>query len=413
MFQVPNRKNSVLFAFLVTSIFLLPGIVAANSAVIKARSAILVDLSGVVLFAQNADAPIPPASITKVLTLYLALEAIEGGRAHPTDVVTVSQNAASAPPTRMGLKAGERVSLGELIKGAGVVSGNDAAIALAEYLGGSERGFVTLMNIKARQLGMLNSHFVNPNGLPADAQLVTARDVARLSIAYLRRFPQALDIHSLQKYTYKKVTHRNANRLLGSCPGVDGLKTGFVNASRYNISATAARDGKRLVAVVLGASTPGVRTAETTRLLEYGYTGTFPQAVAIVKNQKAKSQRRTTAVAKAGKRTKAKKSGVKSSKKVASSKKAKGKTASKQTNAKVKIKASSKTGKQTTKVASTTKEKGKTTASQTNAQVKKKGSTEAAKQTKVASTNDKKKDTPEQEQTKAKTLVRKKIEKPS
>jgi len=399
---VANRKSSLLFVFLVLNTLLLPEIVAAKSAVIDARSAILVDLSGSVFFEQNADTPIAPASITKVLTLYLVFEAIEGGRAHPTDLVTISRNAAAAPPTRMGLKAGERVPLGELIKGAGVVSGNDAAMALAEYLGGNEKNFVTLMNLKAKQLGMWNSRFVNPSGLPASAQITTARDVAKLSIAYLRRFPDALDIHCQQKYTYKKVTRSNANRLLGTCPGVDGLKTGFVNASRYNITATAARGGKRLVAVVLGASTPRVRTTETTRLLEFGYTGAFPKAVVTVKNTTSGSKMKS---AKSGRRTKVKQQSASGKSKIA------GKAGTKQNKTKVATKASSKAAAQTKKAASATKAKGKTAATKSKAAVRKKGSSGPAKQTKVAKTSDKKKGSKEQ-QTKE-SSVRKKIEKPS
>lgn len=400
-----NRKSSLLFVFLVLNTLLLPEIVAAKSAVIDARSAILVDLSGSVFFEQNADTPIAPASITKVLTLYLVFEAIEGGRAHPTDLVTISRNAAAAPPTRMGLKAGERVPLGELIKGAGVVSGNDAAMALAEYLGGNERNFVTLMNLKAKQLGMWNSRFVNPSGLPASAQITTARDVAKLSIAYLRRFPNALDIHCRQKYTYKKVTRSNANRLLGTCPGVDGLKTGFVNASRYNITATAARGGKRLVAVVLGASTPRVRTTETTRLLEFGYTGAFPKAVVTVKNTASGSKVKSAGAAKTGRLTKVKQLSASGKNKIA------GKAGAKQNKTKVSTKASSKAAAQTKKAASATKAKGKTAATKSKAAVRKKGSSGPAKQTKVAKTSDKKKGSKEQ-QTKE-SSVRKKIEKPS
>ncbi len=246
----------------------------AVSNLIHARSAILVDASdGRVLFEQNADVPIAPASITKVLALYLAFEAVQAGRVHLTDMVYISRAAANAQPVRMGLKAGDRVPLGELIRGMAIVSGNDAAIAVAEYLGGSVHNFVTLMNIKARRLGMLHSHFANPNGLPAKGQVTTARDVARLSMAYLQRFPEALEIHSMQQYTYNNITRRNANKLLGVCPGVDGLKTGFVNASGYNLSATAVRRERRLIAVVLGASTPRLRTLETTRLLEYGFGG--------------------------------------------------------------------------------------------------------------------------------------------
>ena len=265
---------------------------------INSRSAILIDMSdGRVLFEQNADAPIPPASITKVLTLFLTFEAVEAGRAHLTDMVRISRNAANARPVRMGLKAGDVVSLGELIRGMAIVSGNDAAIAVAEYLGGSTTNFVTLMNIKAKRLGMWNSHFVNPNGLPAKGQLTTARDVAKLSLAYLRRFPEALQIHSVQEYTYRNVTRHNANRLLGVCPGVDGLKTGFVNASGYNLSATAMRNGRRLVAVVLGASSPRIRTLETTKLLEYGFVGTPLTPVRVVANNHRKSAPKVTKVA--------------------------------------------------------------------------------------------------------------------
>lgn len=320
-----SRKFYVFLAFLLAPALFFCGAGEADTNVLNARSAILVDLSGAVLFEQNADAPIPPASITKVLTLYLTFEAIQGGRASVRDIVTVSKNAANAPPSRMGLRTGERVSVGELIKGTGIVSGNDAAIALAEYVAGSERNFIALMNIKARQLGMLHSHFVNPNGLPDDAQLTTARDVARLSIAYLRRFPEALDIHSLKTYTYHNVTRRNANKLLSRCPGVDGLKTGFVNASRYNITATAARQGKRLIAVVLGAATPRIRTTETTRLLEYGFTGSFPPIPIMAGHLKAKRSAHFHTKAKTSKRGKTKKGSETAGKKLASSQNATGK----------------------------------------------------------------------------------------
>ncbi len=299
---------------------------------INSRSAILVDMSdGQVLFEQNADDPIPPASITKVLTLYLAFEAVQGGRAHLTDMVHISRTAANARPVRMGLRAGDVVSLGELIRGMAIVSGNDAAIAVAEYLGGSVRSFVTLMNMKAKRLGMWNSHFVNPNGLPARGQLTTARDVAKLSMAYLRRFPEALEIHSIQAYTYRNVTRRNANKLLGVCPGVDGLKTGFVNASGYNLSATAMREGKRLVAVVLGASSPRVRTSETTRLLEYGFGGVPLTPVKLVMHSNRKSVAKVTAAAKTSKRNKTK---IKKSRAVANKKKASVKLANKRGNTK-------------------------------------------------------------------------------
>jgi len=208
----------------------------------------------------------------------------------------------------MGLKAGTFVTLEELISGTAVVSGNDAAIAIAEHIGGSVDNFVQLMNIKAKRLGMWSSHFVNPNGLPAIGQVTTARDIAKLSVAYIKRFPHCLEIHSQQKYTYNNRTRSNPNRLLGFCPGVDGLKTGFVNASGYNLSATGIRAGRRLVAVVLGASSPGIRKTETARLLEYGFEGTPLTSVVVVKDTKQQPAAKRKVLAKRSKRTKTAKS---------------------------------------------------------------------------------------------------------
>lgn len=279
---------------------------SAQTNLIRARSAILADLaSGEVLYEQNASDPIAPASITKVLTLYLAFEAIEEGRVHLTDGVRISQNAVSAKPVRMGLKAGTVVPFEELINGTAIVSGNDAAIAVAEHVGGSEENFVRMMNIKAKQLGMWNSHFINPNGLPAAGQVTTAKDILKLSEAYLKRFPQCLEIHSQQKFTYNNRTRSNANRLLGTCAGVDGLKTGFVNASGYNLAATGVRGGRRLVAVVLGASSPGLRKTETSRLLEYGFEGTPLTPVIMAKETAQQRAARTRVTKRAAQRSRA------------------------------------------------------------------------------------------------------------
>src|SRR5208337_2684064 len=242
---------------------------------VNARSAILLDMaSGRVLFEQNADYLIAPASITKILTLYLVFEAIKQGRVNLTDKVRVSRRAASAGGSRMGLKAGARVPLEEIIKGMAVVSGNDACVAAAEHISGSVERFVGKMNAKARELGMTRSRFMTPNGLPAAGQVTTARDIARLSIAYIHRFPESLAIHSMQSYAYGRRSHHNANRLLGKCPGVDGLKTGFVCASGYNISATARRSHTRVLAVVMGAHSPWVRCSEAERLIEVGFRET-------------------------------------------------------------------------------------------------------------------------------------------
>ncbi len=239
---------------------------------INAHSALLVDMGdGRILYEQDPDATIAPASITKVLTLYIVFEALRDGRLRPWENVHVSSRAAQTGGSRMGLKTGHIVPVEELIKGMAVVSGNDACVAIAEHMAGSVEEFVRIMNNKARDLGMTHSRFTTPNGLPSPGQYSTARDIAKLSVAYLRRFPESLNIHSMQSYTYRTTTHHNANRLLGTCPGVDGLKTGFVCSAGYNQSATCKRGETRLLAVVLGAPSPGVRASETARLLDLGY----------------------------------------------------------------------------------------------------------------------------------------------
>ncbi|MGA3117349.1 MAG: D-alanyl-D-alanine carboxypeptidase family protein [Syntrophobacteraceae bacterium] len=271
-----RKKQFVCVLFLFSFCLLIPQISQASvNQRVNARSAILLDMeSGRILFEQNADYLIAPASITKILTLYLVFEAIKQGHVSLSDQVEVSARAASAGGSRMGLRAGARVRMGELIKGMAVVSGNDACVAAAEHISGSVERFVGKMNAKARELGMTRSHFMTPNGLPAEGQVTTARDIAILSTAYIHRFPDSLTIHSMQSYAYGRHAHHNANRLLGKCPGVDGLKTGFVCSSGYNISATAKRNNTRILAVVMGARNPWIRCSEAQRLLEAGFRET-------------------------------------------------------------------------------------------------------------------------------------------
>lgn len=296
-----SKQRFAVWCLGIAFIVALPGIVEAKSFCVNARSAILLDMSSErVLFEQNADTRIPPASVTKILTLYLVFDAIREGHIHLTDGVQISARAASLTGSRMHVKAGQTVPLEELIKGMAVVSGNDACVAVAEYMSGSPEEFVRKMNRKARELGMENTHFVNPNGLPADGQFTTARDIAKLSIAYLHRFPDSLNIHSMQSYTFNKITHRNANRLLGKCPGVDGIKTGFVCAAGYNISATARRGNVRLLAVVLGAPSAGVRAAEAAKLLERGFQSVAPGAPEIQVVQQTRTMDDTDAVSASG-----------------------------------------------------------------------------------------------------------------
>lgn len=239
-----------------------------------AKAAIAMDLStGHILYEQNADEAIPPASLTKIITLYLAYEALQENRLNYTDTVLVSRDATQESGSRMSLKPGERVIVRELMKGIAVASGNDACVALAEHFsgGGTTQPFVEAMNKKAHELGLTGTTFKNPNGLPADGQLTTARDMLKLSASYLRRFPQSLTFHSMTSYVHNNHNHHNANRLLNSYDGVDGLKTGYVRASGYNNVVTAKRGDQRIIAVVLGARSPGSRAAVTSQLLNMSF----------------------------------------------------------------------------------------------------------------------------------------------
>ena len=239
---------------------------------LSVHSAILMDMTtGRVLFARNADAPLPPASITKVLSLYLADEAIRNGKVHPSDLVKISRKAGRTGGSKMFLQAGSEIPLDELLKGMAVVSANDASVAVAEYIGGNVEGFVERMNRKARDLGMTRSFFKNPNGLPARGQFTTARDILILACDYLQQFPESLDLHSQQYYTYRDITQRNRNSLLRHYPNADGLKTGWVVKGGYHIVATAKRGETRMIAVVMGAKTPAIRAKEAERLLDEGF----------------------------------------------------------------------------------------------------------------------------------------------
>jgi len=239
---------------------------------INARSAILMEVStGSILFEQNADESIEPASFTKIASLYLIMEALQQGRIHFNDEVWVSETAWRTGGSKMFVGVGTRVPLEELIKGIAVVSGNDACVAAAEHLSGSTDTFVEAMNRKAAELGMTRTHFLNPHGLPADGQITTARDMALLDVTYLKRFPESLRFHSMREFTFNNIVQYNRNHLLLKDSTIDGLKTGYITASGYHLSATSQRDGMRLVAVVMGAVNPATREREALKLLNYGF----------------------------------------------------------------------------------------------------------------------------------------------
>jgi D-alanyl-D-alanine carboxypeptidase len=245
----------------------------ANPAEQPKYAAVVVDAnSGEVLYAKRADSPRYPASITKVMTLYLAFEAINEGRLKPTDLITVSAKAAAQPPTKLGLSAGEVITVDDAMKALAVKSANDMAVALAEHMaGGSEAKFAALMTLRAQELGMLNTRFVNASGLPDSRQVSSARDIAIMSRAVMRDYPQYYSLFNLRSFTYRGVTMNNHNRLLFRMPGVDGLKTGYTNASGYNLAASGVQDGRRLIVVMLGGTSNAARDNHVQELLTTGF----------------------------------------------------------------------------------------------------------------------------------------------
>lgn len=252
---------------------------------VDVRSAIVMNMStGQVLFEQNPDELIAPASLNKIMTMYLVYEQIEAGALRPQDKVAISDFAEHAGGSRMGAKAGQEITVAALLEGMAVASANDACVAIAERLPGgpgSYETFIKRMNEKAETLGMSRTTFINPNGMPAKGQFTTASDMLRLAVDYLQRFPHSLELHSKEVTTHDDWIRHNRNRLLGKCEGVDGLKTGYVRASGYNIISTAQRKGERIVAVILGAATSPVRKAETRKILEAAFAGQFaPKDVA-------------------------------------------------------------------------------------------------------------------------------------
>jgi D-alanyl-D-alanine carboxypeptidase len=236
-------------------------------------AAIVVDAkTGEVLFEQSPDAHRYPASITKVMTMYLTFEALNDGRLSFDDRIVVSPHAAAQAPSKVGIRQGGTISVRDAMNAIAVKSANDMAVAMAEKLGGTEGHFAEMMTAKAKTLGMQNTQYVNASGLPDNRQLTTARDISILSRAVLRDFPQYYSFFSLRQFAWNGQVTRNHNHLLGQMPGVDGIKTGFTNASGFNLAASAMRDNRRLIAVVLGGSSTAARDNHVEDLLDAGFT---------------------------------------------------------------------------------------------------------------------------------------------
>jgi D-alanyl-D-alanine carboxypeptidase len=235
----------------------------------EAEAQLLIEAStGKVLHAENATYPWYPASVTKLMTAYTTLRAIKEGRISLNTLFTVSRNAAAQQPTKMGFKIGTTVTVDNALKMLMVKSANDVAVTIAEGVGGSLAGFADLMNANARRLGMTQSNFVNPNGLPAENHVTSARDLAILARALIREFPEYDRYWHISSIRYGNRVMRNYNSLIDRYPGADGMKTGFICASGYNVVASATRNGRRLIAVVLGSWSGAVRAQKAGQLLE-------------------------------------------------------------------------------------------------------------------------------------------------
>jgi D-alanyl-D-alanine carboxypeptidase len=232
-------------------------------------SALVLDASsGTPLYQVNATAQRYPASLTKMMTLYLLFEAMGDGRLSKTTEIPVSSNASRQPPSKIGIKAGQTIDVESAILSLSVKSGNDVAVAVAEYLGGSEEQFAAQMTAKARGLGMTGTVFRNASGLPDPAQTTTARDMAVLGMALRSRFPQHFHYFSNQDFVFRGRTIKGHNDLIGRVEGVNGIKTGYIKASGYNIVTSVTRGSRRLIVVVMGADSARARNAHVEELIE-------------------------------------------------------------------------------------------------------------------------------------------------
>lgn len=223
--------------------------------------------SGQVFFARNADARRYPASLTKIMTLFMVFEAMDDGKLTLEQPLKVSRRAAGQPPSKLGLKAGQTITVGEAIDALSVKSANDVATVVGEAIGGTESNFARLMTNRARAIGMNNTTFMNASGLPNSRQRTTARDMATLAREMLSRFPHHYSHFSELTYQHGQRTYRNHNKLLRSYEGMDGIKTGYINASGFNLVASAKRDGVRLIGVVFGGKTGQSRDAHMVSIL--------------------------------------------------------------------------------------------------------------------------------------------------
>jgi D-alanyl-D-alanine carboxypeptidase (penicillin-binding protein 5/6) len=239
---------------------------------IKAYSYLLQDFdSGKILAAKDIDLRVPPASLTKMMTVHVVSAELLAGRISEDDEVLISEKAWKMPGSRMFIEVNKKVLLGDLLQGVIIQSGNDASVALAEYVSGSEEVFAELMNQYASDLGMTNSHYINSTGLPHEQHYTTAKDMAILAAALIRDAPEIYALHSVKEFTFNNITQQNRNKLLWRDPSVDGIKTGHTEAAGFCLVASAKRDNMRLISVVMGTDSDTARVKASQSLLGYGF----------------------------------------------------------------------------------------------------------------------------------------------
>jgi len=265
-----TRRSSLIF-FLSIVVFGVSLIAGVSSAQARYAAIVMDADNGRVLYAVNPDTRNYPASLTKMMTLYMLFEALERGRLTLSRKLSVSRRAAGISPTKLGLKKGETIAVEALILALITKSANDAAVVVAETLGGTEVKFARMMTAKARELGMRRTNFRNASGLPNRRHRSTARDMATLARQLIQNFPRQYRYFSRQQYTFRGKRFQNHNSLLRSFPGADGIKTGYIRASGFNLAASAKRGDRRLIAVVFGGRTAGSRDKHIAKLLERGF----------------------------------------------------------------------------------------------------------------------------------------------
>ena len=270
---IPTLLTSLALVSLVslTSVALATAGAPARPPVFNSEIVLLLDPTGRIVFEKNAASEHAPASLVKLMSLYLALEDIEAGRTNLDDLVTISHHAAQTDRYRMGLREGDHVPLRTVLEGVGIASANDAATALAEHLGGDEQTFVTRMNAKAGELGLTGTRFANPHGLPHPLQRSNARDLAVLTARLLNDYPMSRTILGGQTFVYRGRVYARNIPLFRDPGGVQALKTGFTNEAGYNLSVSAWRGGQQFLMIVMGARTRALSFLDAKRLLQYGF----------------------------------------------------------------------------------------------------------------------------------------------